>query len=80
MMINVVDWSVEDQSLIGIRSRGNFNRTLPPMEQSDQSVIEYLNYFVALLSVIGVMLYFRARQNRKIKEQKLWLNVEGGAQ
>lgn len=80
MMINVVDWSIEDQSLIGIRSRGNFNRTLPPMEQSDQSVIEYVNYVVALISVFAVMFYFRRRQSSRIKEQKLWLNVEGGAQ
>ena len=80
MMINVVDWSIEDQSLIGIRSRGNFNRTLPPMGQSDQSVIEYVNYVVALISVFAVMFYFRRRQSSRIKEQKLWLNVEGGAQ
>ena len=78
LMINVVDWSVEDQSLIGIRSRGNFNRTLPPMEQADQALIEYLNYFLALISVFAVMFYYRTRQKRKMEKQSLWLNMDGG--
>ena len=78
MLVNVVDWSVEDQSLIGIRSRGNFNRTLPPMEQSEQSSLEYINYGLAILGVAGVMFYFRSRQNRKVKLQQRWLGIAGG--
>ena len=77
LMTNIVDWSVEDQSLIGIRSRGNFNRTLPGMEQSTQSVIEYLNYGFALLGVMLVILFFNARQKRKVAMQRSWLNQVG---
>ena len=84
LMINTVDWAVEDQSLIGIRSRGNFNRTLPGMEQSAQSIIEYVNYGFAVLGVLIVMLYFRSRQKRTQRLQAAWLSAktvsdEGGA-
>ncbi|NKC01357.1 MAG: ABC transporter permease subunit [Pseudomonadales bacterium] len=78
LMTNIVDWSVEDQSLIGIRSRGNFNRTLPGMEQSTQSVIEYLNYGFALMGIVFVILFFNSRQKRKVIQQRSWLAQTGG--
>ena len=28
MIVNFVDWALEDESLTSIRARGNFNRTL----------------------------------------------------
>jgi len=79
LMTNIVDWSVEDQGLIGIRSRGNFNRTLPGMDEGTQSLIEYLNYGLAVIGVGLVMLYFRSRQKRRTIEQSAWLE-ETGAQ
>ncbi|MFP6817635.1 MAG: Gldg family protein, partial [Pseudomonadales bacterium] len=59
MMANVVDWSLEDQSLLDIRSRGHFNRTLPPMESSEQALWEYLNYVLALIGVGVVFAIYR---------------------
>ena len=53
---NAVDWSLEDASLMSIRLRGNFNRTLPPMEQSSKMFWEYLNYALAALALVLVAL------------------------
>ena len=41
LMANLVGWAVEDRSLLGIRARGHFNRTLEPMEADQQRVWEY---------------------------------------
>lgn len=49
LFMNTVDWSLQDESLLQIRSRGHFNRTLPPMEADAQAWLEYLNYGLALL-------------------------------
>ena len=76
MMVNLVDWAVEDQSLIGIRSRGNFNRTLPNLEVAEQSTLEYLNYLFALLGVAGVGLLYRLRQARRHNQQQHWVTGE----
>jgi ABC-2 type transport system permease protein len=62
LMANVVDYALEDQSLLSIRGRGQFNRTLPPMEASAQRQIEYLNYALALLGILLVWLWQRRRQ------------------
>ncbi|TLM77322.1 Gldg family protein [Microbulbifer harenosus] len=65
---NSVDWSLEDAGLLGIRARGHFNRTLPPMEQDSRLFWETLNYIAALLA-LGIValiqtLRSRARQQR----------------
>ncbi|MCB1704219.1 MAG: Gldg family protein [Halioglobus sp.] len=46
---NTLDWSLQDEQLLHIRSRAHFNRTLPPMEHQAQLLIEYFNYGLALL-------------------------------
>ncbi len=75
LMANVVDWALEDQSLIGIRARGNFNRTLPGMDVGEQSLWEYLNYGLALLGVVAVMLAFRARSRTRTARHQAWLTA-----
>ncbi len=47
MIANAVDWSLEDRALLAIRSRGHFNRTLPPLEESQRVTLEYSNYALA---------------------------------
>ena len=39
---------MQDQDLLGVRSRAHFNRTLPPMERRAQAIIEYINYGLAV--------------------------------
>lgn len=76
-MTNIVDWSVEDRSLLDIRSRGHFNRTLPPMESGDQVFIEALNYGLALFGVGLVFLWHRRRLWAEERRYAAWLR--GGA-
>ena len=52
LMANTVDWALEDEGLMSIRARGNFNRTLPAMEQTTQAFWEYLNYGLSLFALL----------------------------
>ena len=49
---NAVDWSVEDEDLLTIRSRGTSARLLQPLTQGQQSFWEGLNYVLALLGLV----------------------------
>jgi ABC-2 type transport system permease protein len=66
MMANAIDWAMEDASLLGIRARGNFNRTLPPMEQKSQMFWEGLNYFFAALALLLVAVARKFHDNRRL--------------
>jgi ABC-2 type transport system permease protein len=66
MMANAIDWSMEDASLLSIRARGNYNRTLPPMEQKTQMVWEGLNYLFAALALLAVAVARRVHDNRRL--------------
>ena len=76
MMVNVVDWALEDETLLGIRARGNFNRTLPPMENDRQTMIEYLNYGLALAGIALVFLLHRRRMAGQARTHGQWLAGE----
>lgn len=74
LMVNMVDWSVEDLVLLSIRNRSHFNRTLPPMERVQQQRWEYLSYMLTGVGVLIVFLFNMQqgwiRQNR----QSAWLH------
>ena len=76
MMVNVVDWALEDETLLGIRARGNFNRTLPPLNANEQSVLEYLNYGLALAGIALVFFLHRRRMARGVQTYGRWLAGE----
>jgi len=65
---NTIDWSLEDAGLLSIRSRGHFNRTLPPMERDSQMFWEYLNYILAILAIVLVAFVQRFRKNIRRRE------------
>jgi len=72
MTVNAIDWSLDDSGLLEIRSRGHFNRTLPPMELDEQMFWEYLNYGLAVLAlfIIAIMKhFFRLSKQRRFLEQ-----------
>ncbi len=73
LLANTVDWSLEDRGLLSIRSRGHFNRTLVPMENAQQEFWEYLNYGLALLSLL--VLWFISRYLQKVRRVRYqqWL-------
>ena len=74
MAANAIDWSLEDSGLLTIRSRGHFNRTLPPMEQSTQMFWEYLNYGLVALLLVLVGVFQRILRNRK---QRFYAQILG---
>jgi ABC-2 type transport system permease protein len=76
LMANTIDYSLEDEGLLGIRSNAHFNRTLPPMEKSDQLFWEYLNYVmaIALLLLIALM-----QRRGRLQRQQQYLDNLGEA-
>ena len=76
MLVNVVDWSLEDRTLLDIRARGNFNRTLPKKSEAEQMKIEYLNYGLALLGIGFVYMLHRWRRARRQIRYQGWLAGE----
>ena len=71
MVANAVDVALDDTGLLSIRSRGQFNKTLPPMENGSQKFWEYLNYLLAVIA-IGVVfgltrLWHRHTQARQLR-------------
>jgi len=67
---NVVDWSVADEDLLTIRSRGSHARLLKPMTRQEQTFWEWLNYGVALAALAAVSI-FGANRRRKEKPMQL---------
>lgn len=68
MIANAIDWSMEDSSVLGIRARGNFNRTLPPMEKRSRMVWEGLNYLFAALALGAVAALRRLHDQRRLAQ------------
>jgi len=75
LFLNTLDWAMQDEDLLGVRSRAHFNRTLPPMERRAQAIIEYLNYGLAVswLLVLAAVHRLRriARRRRYARELAL---------
>jgi ABC-2 type transport system permease protein len=59
---NAVDWSVEDEDLLTIRSRGTYARLLKPLEKGQQSLWEGFNYGLALVALVAVGVVWTLRR------------------
>jgi ABC-2 type transport system permease protein len=68
-MQNAVDWSVEDEDLLSIRTGGTYARMLTPLSQGQQSFWEVLNYALAFVSlvVIGGVWTLRRRSEQPME-------------
>ena len=64
---NAIDWSLDDQSLLSIRGRAQFARTLQPMTQSTRFFWEYINYGLAILGLLLVWAWRKLRHKSKQK-------------
>jgi len=62
---NAVDWAVEDEDLLAIRSRGTHSRILLPTTHDTQSLLEYANYGGALVALLAVGVFGGIRQRRE---------------
>lgn len=71
-MQNVVDWSLEDQSLLALRGRTQFARTLVPTSEGSEQMWEYLNYGIAL---IGLLLVWAWRRSVAASERKRYQRI-----
>ncbi len=64
VMMNTVDWSLEESGLLAIRARDHFSRTLDSLSKHQQQFLEYTNYGIALLGLgvlYGIFYIFRLR-------------------
>jgi len=70
---NAVDWALEEENLNSISSRGQFNRTLPNLQESTQALIETVNYGIAILLLLFVWWIFRRneRHRKEIYQERL---------
>jgi ABC-2 type transport system permease protein len=75
LLLNTLDWALQDDELLKIRSRAHFNRTLPPMERRGQAIIEYLNYGLALLwlGLLAIIHWLRKLLRRRRYAARLGL-------
>ncbi|MGV1100723.1 Gldg family protein [Thiovibrio sp. JS02] len=62
---NIIDWSLEEEGLLSIRSRGTHARVLPPLSPREQAFWEWLNYGLALLALLLVSWYGYRRRHRE---------------
>ncbi len=63
LMENTVDWALEDEGLLSIRSRDHFARTLNPIDKNGQLFWEYLNYVLGGMALL--LLWLGQRLLRK---------------
>jgi ABC-2 type transport system permease protein len=73
LMANTFDWALEDEGLLSIRARSNFNRTLPVLEEGTRSFWEYLNYGLALLALLLVGLVQHQFKRAREKRYQQWM-------
>ncbi len=74
LIANAVDWSLEDPTLLAIRSRGHFNRTLPPLEEAQRTALEYSNYGIALALLGLIFGIHRTRAKARVAKYHAWLD------
>jgi ABC-2 type transport system permease protein len=79
LIANAVDWSLEDRGLLAIRSRGHFNRTLPPLSETERETLEYGNYAIALLVLLVIYGIHRSRQKARRARYQQWLSAGDAA-
>lgn len=75
LLMNTLDWALQDKSLLSIRSRAHFNRTLPPMDKRAQAVIESMIYGISLLwlGLLAAVYWLRKLARRRHYRKSLAL-------
>jgi ABC-2 type transport system permease protein len=71
---NAVDWAVEDEDLLSIRSRGTYARLLNDMDAGQHSFWEGLNYALGLVALVAVGVVWHLRRRA---EEPMELVVPG---
>ena len=68
LLENALDWSTQDRSLLGIRSRSHFARTLEPLTDTQKRNWEFANYGFAIIALLLVYGGYRIRRSRMEQE------------
>jgi ABC-2 type transport system permease protein len=71
--LNLVDWSLEDQGLLAIRSRTRYARTLDPLTPAAQAGWEYGDYALVLAGLVIVWVVLRRRRKAAAQRYELLL-------
>jgi ABC-2 type transport system permease protein len=71
---NSIDWSVQDRTLLSIRTRGHFARTLEPLSEDQKRNWEVFNYIFALLGLLATWGGFKYVQRKSRRLYKA-LNI-----
>ncbi|WP_206613304.1 Gldg family protein [Pseudoalteromonas sp. R3] len=66
LLQNTLDWALEDDGLLGIRARGHFNRTLPPLTEKTAMHIELFNYGAVASLILIIALVAKVRRTRRL--------------
>jgi ABC-2 type transport system permease protein len=75
---NAVDWSVEDEDLLTIRSRGTYARLLKPLDKGEQSLWEGVNYALALVALLVIGGLWNLRRRGEEPMPLVELEQDGG--
>jgi ABC-2 type transport system permease protein len=73
LIVNTIEWSLDDSELSSIRSRSQFGNTLPPLPVGEQRIVEYLVYAVSLLLLSGVVIIQWFVHRRRMRRYQQWL-------
>lgn len=73
---NAVDWAVEDEDLLGIRSRGTTTRILNPLTDQQRTSWEITTIIVELVLLVVVFVYWQTRKRNEQPLQLLPVRVE----
>ncbi len=65
---NAADWSTEDQSLLKLRGKSQFARTLEPMSEENQQIWEIFTYILVILGLFAIWI-FRRQAAKKDKDR-----------
>lgn len=68
--LNLIDWSLEDPGLLGLRGRGRYVRLLEPLAADRQAFWEYGNYGFALAGLVLVWMVRRQRHAAALRRHQ----------
>ncbi len=69
MLLNAVDWLVDDTELIGLRTREVIMRPLKDISEGQKEIWKYFNWFLPpILVVVLGLIYWQVRRNSRKQE------------
>ena len=65
LLVNSASYLLEDEALLSIRSRKHYNRSLPPLSESERLFWEYFSYGISLVLLIAIALFQVKRYKKR---------------